>query len=120
MKRKLVKCHPQTYSELIMSDIPRPSDAKPSRPPRPSGVNLSRPFALRPPQSSIMKPFREELQARVNFLVKKKRNTKRKVLVASEDSHAAQGKVPKLGASSSPSSTREHRPLKQFRVRGRP
>ena len=119
VKRKLVKCHPRTYSELIMSDIPRPSDAKPSRPPRPSGVKLSGPSALGPPQSSVMKPSREELQARVEFLAKKKRNAKRKVLAASEDSHASRGKVPKLGASSSSSSTREHGPLKQFRVRGR-
>ena len=30
VKRKLVKCSPRTYSELIRSDIPGPSGAKPS------------------------------------------------------------------------------------------
>ena len=110
VKRKLVTCRLRTYSELIRSDIFGPSSAEPSRPPGPSGVKLSRPSALGPPQSSVMKPSREEIQARVEFLVKKKRNTKRKVPSASEDNHAARGKVLKLGASSSPSSTREHGP----------
>ena len=119
VKRKLVKCRPRTYSELIRSDIPEPSGAKPSRPPGPSGVKLSRPSALGPPQSCVMKPSREELQARVEFLAKKKRSAKCKVLVSSEDSHAAKDKVPKLGASSSPSSTQEHGPSGQFGVRGR-
>ena len=41
VKRKLVKCRPWTYSELIRSDIPRPFGAKPSRPPGPLGVKLS-------------------------------------------------------------------------------
>ena len=68
VKRKLVKCSPRTYSELIRSDISRPSGAK-----------SSRPSALRPSQSSVMKPSREELQARVEFLAKKKRSAKRKV-----------------------------------------
>ena len=65
-----------------------------------------------------MKPSREELQARVEFLAKKKRSTKRKAPVAFEDSPAARGKVLKLGESSSPSSVREHGPPGQFRVRG--
>ena len=62
-----------------------------------------------------MKPSREELQARVEFLAKKKRNAKCKVSAASKDNHAALGKVPKFGASSSPSS---NGPLRQFGVRG--
>ena len=66
-----------------------------------------------------MKPSWEELQARVEFLAKKKRSAKRKVSVASEDNHAARGKVLKLGASSSSSSTLEHGPPGQFGVRGR-
>ena len=89
VKRKLVKCRPRTYSELIRSDIFGPSGAEPSRPPRPSSVKLSRPSAMGPPQSSAMKPSREELQARVEFMAKKKRSTKRKVPAASEDSPAA-------------------------------
>ena len=92
VKRKLVKCSPWMYSELIRLDISRPSSAK-----------SSRPSTLRPSQSFVMKPSREELQARVEFLAKKKR----KVLVTLESSHATRGKVPKLGASSLPSTIRE-------------
>ena len=120
LKRKLVKCSSRTYSELIRSDIHWPFGAKPSRPFGPSGVKLSRPSALGPPQPSIMKPPREELQARVELLAKKKKSAKRKVLLAPESSHAVQGKVPKLGASSLPSSVREQGSPRQFWARGRP
>ena len=59
VKRKLVKCIPRTYSELIRSDIPGPFGAKPSRPSepfgakssrssKPSGAKSSLPSALRP------------------------------------------------------------------------
>ena len=92
VKRKLVKCSPRMYSELIRLYIPGPS-----------GTKSSRPSTLRPSQSSVMKPSQEELQVRVEFLAKKKRSAKRKVPTALESSHAARGKVPKLGASSSPS-----------------
>ena len=67
-----------------------------------------------------MKPSPEELQSRVEFLAKKRRSAKRKVPTASENNHATRGKVLKLEASSSLSSTREQGPLGQFRVRGRP
>ena len=120
VKRKLVKCSSRTYSELIRWDIIGPSGGKPSLPSGPSGVKLSRPSALGPPQPSIMKPSREELQARVEFLVKKKRSTKCKVTAASESNYAAKGKVSKLGAFSSPSSTPENEPSGKFGVRGRP
>ena len=118
MKRKLVKCRLRTYSELIRLDIPGPFGATPSRPPRPSGMKLSLPSTLGPPQSSVMKPSREEFQARVEFLAKKKRSAKCKVPAASEDSHEARGKVLKLGAFSSPSSAQEHGSPGQFGVRG--
>ena len=114
MKRKLVKCSPRTYFELIRWEIPGPSDAKPSRPSGPSGVKLSRPSSLGPPQSSVMRPSREELQARVELLAKKKRSTKRKVPATPESNHAVRGKVPKLGASSSPSFVREQGSLGKF------
>ena len=65
-----------------------------------------------------MKPSREELQARVKLLVKKKRSAKRKALAAPESGHAARGKVLKLGASSSPSSIWDQGSLGQFRARG--
>ena len=48
VKQQLAKCLPRAYSELIRSDIPGPS-----------GVNPSRPLALRPSLPSIMKPSRE-------------------------------------------------------------
>ena len=41
VKQKLVKFHPRTYFEHIRSNIPRPSSAEPSQPPRSSGVKLS-------------------------------------------------------------------------------
>ena len=66
-----------------------------------------------------MKPSREELQARVEFLVKKKRSTKRKVPAALESNNAARGKVPKLVASSSPSSIWEQGSPRKFWARGR-
>ena len=61
-----------------------------------------------------MKPSWDELQALVEFLVKKKKSAKRKVPTAPESSHAAQGKVSKLGVSSSPSSIREQGSPGQF------
>ena len=53
---------------------------------------------------SVVKPTREELQARVESLAKKKRRVKRKAQAPPESSLAIRGKVPRLGASS-PSST---------------
>ena len=88
VKKKLVKCSMRTYSELIRLDILGPSGVKPSQPSEPFGAKSSRPYALRPPQSSVMKPSREELLARVEFLVMKKRNAKCKVLASPESSHA--------------------------------
>ena len=61
VKRKLAKCLPLVYSELIRPDIPKPSGVNPSQPSKSSGAKSSQPSALRPPQSSAMKPSREEL-----------------------------------------------------------
>ena len=66
----------------------------------------------------VTKPSQEELQDRVEFLAKKKRSAKRKVPAAPESSHAARGKVPKLGASSSPSTILERGSSGQFWARG--
>ena len=52
-------------------------------------------------------------------MAKKKRSAKSKVPAAPESSHAARGKVPKLGASSSLSSIREQGSSGQFWERGR-
>ena len=107
LKPKFAKCSLQKYSEFIRSDIPGPF-----------GTKSSRPSALRPSQSSVMKPSWEELQAQVEFLTKKKRSAKRKVPAAPEKSHATRGKVSKFGASSSPSTIRERGSSGQLWVRG--
>ena len=120
VKQQLARCLLRVYSELIRLDIPGPYGVKPFRPSEPSGMKSTRLSALGPPQSSVMKPSREELRARVEFLAKKRRSAKRKVRATSESSHAARGKVLKLGASSSPSFTWEQGPPGQFGVRGCP
>ena len=45
VKRRLVRCHPWAYSELIRSDIPESSGAKPARLPvlRPSPISITKP-----------------------------------------------------------------------------
>ena len=54
-----------------------------------------------------VKPTREELQAHVELLVKKRRSVKRKAQDPPERSHPARGKTPKLGASVLPSPFKE-------------
>ena len=88
VKRKLAKCLPRAYSELIRSDIPGSSDSKSSR--------LA---TLRPSPSSIMKfshdgppvvnPTKGELQARVETLSRRSRSVKQKPLDSLEKGHSA-------------------------------
>ena len=104
VKRKLVKCLPHTYSELIRSDIPGSS-----------GSRSSRPATLRPSPSSVMKfshdgppvvkPTKGDLLARVETLSRRSRSVKWKTLDSPEKDHSAWGKVPRLGTSSSSPST---------------
>ena len=114
VKRRLVGCHSRAYSELIRSDIPRPSGAKPARLPvlRPSPLSVmkpslppvsksSSPFALEP---LIAKPTQGELRVRLEVLAKKKRSVKRKIQTSHEGCPLARGKILKMGVSSSPSS----------------
>ena len=103
VKRKLAKCFLQVYSELIRSDIPRPSGVSPSRTPT---SRPSLPFVMKTSREGplVMKPTQEELQARVESLAKKKMRVKRKAQGPLESRLAIRGKVPRLGASS-PSST---------------
>ena len=77
MKRKLVKCRPQVYSELIRSDIPGPSGVSPSQA---LASRPSLPFVTKTSHKgpSVMKPTREELQARVESSTKNKRSVKHK------------------------------------------
>ena len=54
-----------------------------------------------------MKPTWEELQDRVESLEKKKRSVKRKAQAPPESSLAIRGKIPRLGASSPSSISKE-------------
>ena len=100
VKRKLVKCLPRAYTELIKSDIPGSSGSKSSRP---STLRSSSLFVMkfsheRPP---IVKPTKGELQARVETLSRRSRSVKRKSQDSLEKSHPAWGKAPRLRTSSS-------------------
>ena len=104
VKRKLAKCLPRAYSELIRLDIPRSS-----------GSRSSYLATLRPSPSFVMKfshdgppvvkPTKGELLARVETLSRRSRSVKRKTLDSPEKGHSAWGKVPRLGTSSSSPST---------------
>ena len=117
MKRRLVKCRPRAYFELIRSDIPRPSGAEPTRllvlrPSPPSVMRPSLPPVSKSSSSSaleplIAKPTRGELRARLEVLEKKRRSVKRKTQASPEDCPPARGKTLKVGVSSSPLSTVE-------------
>ena len=103
VKRKLAKCLPRAYSELIGLDIPRSSGSKSSRPAtlRPSPPSVMKFSHDGPP---VVKPTKGELQARVETLSYRSRSVKRKPLDSLERGHPAWGKAPKLGTpSSSPS-----------------
>ena len=114
VKRKLVKCAPCAYSELIRSDIPGPSGASPARLPflRPSLISVMKPSL--PPvskssSSSVLKPFvakptQRELRASLEVLAKKKMSMKRKSHPSPEGCPPTRGKILKARASSSPSS----------------
>ena len=117
VKHQLAKCLSRVYSKLIRSDIPGPS-----------GVNPSRPPALRPFLPSVMKPSREgpsavkptweELQALVESLAKKKRSVKRKAQAPPESILAIRGKILRFGASSPPSTAKERGSSDQVSARG--
>ena len=111
VKRKLVKCAQRAYSELIRSDIPGPSGARPARLPflRSSPLSVMKPPVPKSSSPSvseplIVKPTRGELWSRLEVLAKKKRSVKRKPPSLQEGYPPARGKILKVGASSSPSS----------------
>ena len=86
VKRKRVKCALRAYSDLIMSDIPGLSGARPSRLPflRPSPLFVMKPsltLVSKSSSSSVLEPFvtkptRGELQALLEVLAKKERSMK--------------------------------------------
>ena len=105
VKRKLASCSSRVYFDLISSDIPGPSNVSPSwaqasRPSLPFVMKTSGEGAL------VVKPTREELQARVETLAKKKRSVKRKAQAPPKSNLATLGMVPRLGASSPSSITK--------------
>ena len=104
VKRKLAKCLSCAYSELIRLDIPGSSGSKSSRPStlRPSPPSVMKFSHDKPP---VVKPTKEELQARVEMLSRRSRSVKRKPLDSLEKSHPAWGKGSRLGTSSSSPST---------------
>ena len=111
VKRKLVKCAPRAYFELIRSNIPGLSGARPARLPfsrsfplsvmKPPVPKSSSPSVLEP---LIAKPTRGKLLSRMEVLAKKKRSVKRKPPSSPEGCPPTRGKILKVGASSSPSS----------------
>ena len=117
MKRKLAKCLPRVYSKMIRSDILGPSGVSPSWAP---ASRPSLPFVMKTSRegSLVVKPTREELQAQVESLAKKKRSVKRKAQAPLESNVAILGKVPRLGAPSPPSTAKGWGSSDQVLVRG--
>ena len=89
-------------------------------PSRPPALRPSLPSDMRPSRegSSTLKPTREKLQSQVESLVKKKRSVKRKAQAPPKSSLAIRGKIPRLGASSPPSTAKEWGSSDQVPARG--
>ena len=104
VKRKLDKCLPRAYSELIRSDILGSSGSRSSRPAtlRPSPPSVMKFSHNGPP---VVKPTKGELLARVETLSRRSRSVKRKTLDSLEKGRPTWGKVLRLGTSSSSPST---------------
>ena len=98
VKRRLGKCCPRAYSDLIKSNLPSSLGVSPSSSPR-SKSPLLPTMETSPRGPLIVKPTRGELRARVELLAKKKRSVKRRAQDPSEGSLPARGKVLKLGVS---------------------
>ena len=98
VKRRLGKCRPREYFDLIRSNILGSSGVSPfsSPPPRSPPLPAMETF---PGGPLVVKPTRGELQARVELLAKKKRSIKRKAQDPSKGIPPTRGKVPKLGVS---------------------
>ena len=105
VKRNLAKCRLWVYFELIRSDNPRPFGVSSSRSP---ASRPSLPFVMKASREGpfSVKPTREELQARVKSLAKKKKTFKCKAQAPPKNNLTIWGKVPRLGKSSPPSTTK--------------
>ena len=104
----LAECPSRPYAELIKSDVPDPSS---SRSTRFAALRPSPPSTMKVPPigPSAAKPTKGELLAQLEMVSQKPRSGKRKTLDSVEKERPALVKVPKLGASSSPS-THVHKP----------
>ena len=111
VKRKLAKCLPRAYFELIRSDIPGSSGSRSSRPAtlRPSPPSVMKFSHDRPP---IVKPTKGELQARVETLSRRSWSVKRKPLDSLEKGHQPEVKLQGWGRLL-------HHPLPMFECRGK-
>ena len=100
----LAECPPRPYAELIMSDIPGPSS---SRSARSAALRPLPPSTMKVPPigTSVAKPTKGEILARLETLSRKPRSVKRKTLDSVEKDRPALVKVLKLGASFSSLST---------------
>ena len=111
VKWKLLKCAPRAYFELINSNIPGSSGARPARLPllRSSPLSVLKPLVPKSSSPFVSKPLiakstRGELRSRLEVLAKKKRSMKQKPPSSPEGCPPTRGKILKVGASSSPSS----------------
>ena len=104
----LAECPARPYAELIKSSIPGPSNLKPARP----AALRSSPPSMRVSSigPSATTPTRGELLAQLETLYRKPRSVKRKTSSFAEKGRPALAKVPRLGASSSSSSTPVQKP----------
>ena len=110
MKRRLGKCCPRKYSDLIKTDLPGSSGVSPSSSPRSKSPSLLA-METSPGGPLVVKPTQGELRVRVELLGKKKRSVKCRAQDPPRGSLQARGKVPKLGVSDPHSRT-------QAQVRG--
>ena len=117
VKQQLTKCIPRVYSELIRSNIPRLSGVNPSRPP---ALRPFLPSDMKPSHEgpSAMKPTREKLQARVESLARKKISINLKAQAPPESSLDIRGTIPRLGASPLSSTAKEQGSSDQVPTRG--
>ena len=88
MKRKLAKCLPRAYFELIRSDIYGSSGSKSSRP---STLRPSPPYVMKfsYERPLVVKPTKGEFRAQVETLSRRPRSVKRKSQDSLEKSHPA-------------------------------
>ena len=98
VKRRLGKCHPRAYFDLIKLDLPSSSGVSPSSSPRSKSPPLPT-METFPGGPLVVKPTQGQLRARVELLANKKRSVKRKARDPPEGSLPARGKVLKLEVS---------------------